>query len=805
MTTLQHSSSFSGPCIPMSMQIGIPFWTGTLVDACSANARCFSELKPEKSWLPGGHVDNSDGQSREFREQVPIIVVAAPTLALVTWLLHGFTGAPDVAEQGALSAAQVARKQVHPLILAWRALAGLGFGYMLYRSEVLLLLMIVSIVFVLGTLIQALRLWLAPSGKLWTTKERRRAENTPPTSCLWFVLLWAGPLAAWTITVLIKLLAESQQRRVGFYWIAGHFGTVLGFFIGKPAASSVVEFCEPWVAVLELDRAATPWYLFYGMMMLRLVSWAVDAHWAVTEQMFPPETARKDLAGGSGDRPEERAGLPSDSPSLPNPTSLTPGSSQHKRRLSRDEEPCGLEGRDPAGFIAAAANSAATHGSSSPPTAPLGDNTAHSAKRAAVAPGVDAATGAALGTAGSAGGDASELEVPRLPCRHGVAGPGYRERVKVSHPLSDYGLALIGESPSILHAAARLGWAWLTLVAYCLYAPTAVAGPISTFNAWQSQCKVPQATYRGWGLVAVCGRALGLIFCLEVAASYVPFFAVTKHGAYEGFGPAAISKLGYTAIIMLWLKFAAIWATMRAWALLDGIETPDNMGRCVSNNFSLVDFWRSWHRSFNIWLVRYVYVPLGGNRVGILRQIVNTALVFLFVALWHDINPELLVWGGLIGLLFVPEFTAKALVAKGGWLSWMRAEWWFRYVVAAAAALNIFMMIVPNVVGYTKLGSRHSIVHMLWMLLITGGDDKEDPGGLPLLAGIFVLLGVAALLMLWIRGNEEATYGATKEEWKVDQPEPHASPTAAQVAATDAVIALAAAASGRTRHAGKGS
>jgi D-alanyl-lipoteichoic acid acyltransferase DltB (MBOAT superfamily) len=49
-----------------------------------------------------------------------------------------------------------------------------------------------------------------------------------------------------------------------------------------------------------------------------------------------------------------------------------------------------------------------------------------------------------------------------------------------------------------------------------------------------------------------------------------------------------------------------IWRFFRLWAMADGIEVTENMHRCMSNNYSAQGFWRSWHRSYNRWLIRYV-------------------------------------------------------------------------------------------------------------------------------------------------------------------------------------------------------
>lgn len=75
------------------------------------------------------------------------------------------------------------------------------------------------------------------------------------------------------------------------------------------------------------------------------------------------------------------------------------------------------------------------------------------------------------------------------------------------------------------------------------------------------------------------------------------------------------------------------------------------MIRCMSNNYSGLAFWRSWHRSFNQWIVRYIYIPLGGSQYATL----NIWVIFTFVAIWHDRTLSLLVWGWLISLFIAPE------------------------------------------------------------------------------------------------------------------------------------------------------
>ena len=84
------------------------------------------------------------------------------------------------------------------------------------------------------------------------------------------------------------------------------------------------------------------------------------------------------------------------------------------------------------------------------------------------------------------------------------------------------------------------------------------------------------------------------------------------------------------------------------------------MIRCMdNNNYLALAFWRAWHRSFNRWVVRYIYVPMGGSRLTGFLRIVNTLMVFSFVAVWHDIELKLLMWGWLIVLSLLPEIFAS--------------------------------------------------------------------------------------------------------------------------------------------------
>ena len=70
---------------------------------------------------------------------------------------------------------------------------------------------------------------------------------------------------------------------------------------------------------------------------------------------------------------------------------------------------------------------------------------------------------------------------------------------------------------------------------------------------------------------------------------------------------------------------------------------------------SITEFWRRWHISLGTWFREYVYIPLGGNRMGVPRQILNLLIVWFLTGFWHGADFNFIFWGLYFGLLLVLE------------------------------------------------------------------------------------------------------------------------------------------------------
>jgi alginate O-acetyltransferase complex protein AlgI len=88
--------------------------------------------------------------------------------------------------------------------------------------------------------------------------------------------------------------------------------------------------------------------------------------------------------------------------------------------------------------------------------------------------------------------------------------------------------------------------------------------------------------------------------------------------------------------------------------ILVGFKLPENFNNPYLAT-SISDFWRRWHMSLSYWVRDYVYIPLGGNRKGIVRKCGNLMLAMSVVGIWHGLTLNYFLWGLFHGLLLAGE------------------------------------------------------------------------------------------------------------------------------------------------------
>lgn len=127
---------------------------------------------------------------------------------------------------------------------------------------------------------------------------------------------------------------------------------------------------------------------------------------------------------------------------------------------------------------------------------------------------------------------------------------------------------------------------------------------------------------------------------------------------------------GYAAAICLQLYFDFSGYSDMAIGLgrMLGFSFPENFNYPFIAK-SVSEFWRRWHMTLGGWFRDYVYIPLGGNRCGKLRWILNVLVVWMFTGLWHGAEWNFVLWGLSFAVLLVAEKAVKGLVRQRNMLT----------------------------------------------------------------------------------------------------------------------------------------
>jgi len=181
--------------------------------------------------------------------------------------------------------------------------------------------------------------------------------------------------------------------------------------------------------------------------------------------------------------------------------------------------------------------------------------------------------------------------------------------------------------------------------------PQLVAGPIERPTTLLPQLKVAapfEAEKARDGLALILW---GLFKKVAIADNVAPFVDTVYADPSSHPGPILVAATVAFAI-QIYGDFSGYTDIARGAAKLFGIELMLNFRRPYLAT-SVREFWHRWHISLSTWFRDYLYIPLGGRRVGVPRWLFNLFLTFVISGLWHGANWTFLAWGALHGLYVV--------------------------------------------------------------------------------------------------------------------------------------------------------
>jgi alginate O-acetyltransferase complex protein AlgI len=192
---------------------------------------------------------------------------------------------------------------------------------------------------------------------------------------------------------------------------------------------------------------------------------------------------------------------------------------------------------------------------------------------------------------------------------------------------------------------------FVAFAAYVSMFPQLVAGPIIRFSEVADQLRSRTHTLEklSRGVVFVClGMAKKVLLANPCGRVADAVFDAGSVGALDAwYGVAAYS-------FQIYFDFSGYSDMAIGLGLMMGFVFPKNFDSPYKS-VSVTDFWRRWHISLSTWLRDYLYVPLGGNRLGARRTYVNLGVVMVLGGLWHGAAWTFVLWGAFHGAWLAAE------------------------------------------------------------------------------------------------------------------------------------------------------
>src|SRR5262245_30887263 len=224
-------------------------------------------------------------------------------------------------------------------------------------------------------------------------------------------------------------------------------------------------------------------------------------------------------------------------------------------------------------------------------------------------------------------------------------------RVTLPLGISFYTFHAMSYAIDVYRGDARAIRNYIDYACYVAMYPQLVAGPIIRFQdvadqlayrTYSAEKFARGVAFFGFGmakkilLANPCGKVADTVFTAAGVDCLDAWTGVVAYAFQIYFDFSAYSDMAIGLALMLGFVFA---------------KNFDSPYRAQS----ITDFWRRWHISLSSWLRDYLYVPLGGNRVGARRTYLNLALVMLLGGLWHGASWNFVIWGALHGGLLAFE------------------------------------------------------------------------------------------------------------------------------------------------------
>lgn len=193
----------------------------------------------------------------------------------------------------------------------------------------------------------------------------------------------------------------------------------------------------------------------------------------------------------------------------------------------------------------------------------------------------------------------------------------------------------------------------LDYILYVVYFPKYIQGPIAQYSGFEKEINNPENgkfssdnfAYGIWLFATGLGKKVLLADVFSKAVGWGIGYSIDHMTAMD----AILVMLSFT--FQIYFDFSGYSSMAIGISKMLNISLPDNFDSPYQS-LSVIDFWKRWHISLTDFLREYLYIPLGGNKKGIVRYYFNMFLVFFISGIWHGAAWTYIIWGCLQGIAY---------------------------------------------------------------------------------------------------------------------------------------------------------
>lgn len=283
----------------------------------------------------------------------------------------------------------------------------------------------------------------------------------------------------------------------------------------------------------------------------------------------------------------------------------------------------------------------------------------------------------------------------------------------------------------------------LTFAVYITMFPQLIAGPIVRYQDIEDQLngRTPDADdfkegipmfVKGLFKKVVLANVIGSLHTQILAMGMSNISAMT----------AWLGALAYT--LQIFNDFSGYSDMAIGLGRMLGFEFPKNFDRPYASG-SVTEFWRRWHISLGTWFREYVYIPLGGNRKGVKRQIINLLIVWALTGLWHGAAWNFVIWGLYYGILLIFEKFVYVHLQK-----------------RLPKFLNVVITFIVVIIGWVFFFSNNMTEAVSYLKAMFGQSGCSHDG----MGGFLLLNNLVMIILAWIPSVFDFKEGKKKSPLK---------------------------------------